>query len=54
MFDRDQSGTIEFREFRALWRYLKQWNEYYNTSDKNNDGSINKKEFAAALVSSGK
>jgi Ca2+-binding EF-hand superfamily protein len=53
MFDRDASGTIEFREFRQLWRYLKQWNAYYNASDKNGDGSVDKKELAAALSSAG-
>ena len=29
MFDRDQSSTIDFQEFRALWKYVSDWEKCF-------------------------
>jgi len=29
MFDQDGSSTIDFQEFRALWRYVTEWEKCF-------------------------
>lgn len=29
MFDRDGSSTIDFQEFRALWKYVSDWEKCF-------------------------
>lgn len=29
MFDRDQTGTISFDEFKHLWKYVTDWLNWY-------------------------
>jgi hypothetical protein len=29
MFDRDASSTIDFQEFRALWKYVLDWEKCF-------------------------
>ena len=31
MFDRDGSATIDFQEFRALWRYVTEWEKCFRS-----------------------
>ena len=45
MFDRDNSGTIEFNEFYALWQYVTDWQRTFRSYDTDNSGSIDKNEL---------
>ena len=45
MFDRDNSGTIEFNEFYALWQYVTDWQRTFRSYDKDNSGTIDKDEL---------
>lgn len=53
MFDRDQSGTINFQEFGALWKYVNDWQTTFKSYDRDNSGSIDKQELKTALTSFG-
>ena len=45
MFDRDRSGTINFQEFGALWKYVQDWQTTFKSYDRDNSGSIDKREL---------
>lgn len=45
MFDRDNSGGIEFNEFVALWKYICDWERTFRSYDKDNSGAIDKEEL---------
>ena len=45
MFDRDQNGTISFQEFASLWKYITDWQSTFRSYDKDNSGSIDKREL---------
>ena len=53
MFDRDQSGTINFQEFGALWKYIQDWQTTFRSYDRDNSGSIDQHELKTALTSFG-
>ena len=53
MFDRDNSGTINFQEFMALWKYVTDWQTTFRGYDRDNSGSIDKNELRTALTSFG-
>jgi len=53
MFDADHSGTIDFAEFQALWKYVTDWQACFRTFDKDNSGAIDKSELRAALTTFG-
>ena len=54
MFDRDNSGTINFQEFSSLWKYVTDWQNTFRGFDRDNSGSIDKNELQNALQSFGK
>ena len=54
MFDRDNSGTINFQEFSSLWKYVTDWQNCFRSYDRDNSGSIDKNELKTALTSFGK
>lgn len=54
MFDRDNSGTINFQEFQALWKYVTDWQNCFRSYDRDGSGSIDKNELKMALTSFGK
>ena len=54
MFDRDHSGTINFQEFAALWKYVTDWQSTFRSYDRDNSGAIDKNELKTALTSFGK
>ena len=45
MFDRDNSGTINFQEFGSLWQYITDWQKTFRNYDRDNSGSIDKNEL---------
>ncbi|KAF6024684.1 PDCD6 [Bugula neritina] len=53
MFDRDNSGTINFQEFQSLWKYVTDWQNTFRSYDRDNSGSIDKNELKTALTSFG-
>ena len=53
MFDRDNSGTINFQEFSALWKYVTDWQNCFRSYDRDNSGSIDRNELKTALTSFG-
>ncbi|KXJ16441.1 Programmed cell death protein 6 [Exaiptasia diaphana] len=53
MFDRDNSGGIEFDEFLSLWKYICDWEQTFRSYDKDNSGTIDREELEIALTSFG-
>ena len=53
MFDRDQTGNINFQEFGALWKYITDWQTTFRSYDRDNSGSIDQKELQTAITSFG-
>ena len=53
MFDRDNSGTINFQEFSSLWKYVTDWQNCFRSYDRDNSGAIDKNELKTALQSFG-
>lgn len=53
MFDRNQSGTINFDEFSALWKYVTDWQNCFRSFDRDNSGNIDQNELKAALIQFG-
>jgi len=49
MFDRDGNGTINFHEFSALWKYITDWQNTFRSYDKDNSGSIDKRELQTGI-----
>lgn len=45
MFDRDNSGAIEFNEFYALWQYVTDWQRTFRSYDQDNSGTIDLQEL---------
>ena len=45
MFDIDRTGTINFQEFGALWKYVHDWQTTFKSYDRDNSGSIDKNEL---------
>ena len=53
MFDRDNSSTITFDEFAALWKYVIDWQNCFRGFDRDGSGSIDKSELKQALTAFG-
>lgn len=49
MFDRDNSGTIEFNEFYALWQYVTDWQKTFRSYDTDNSGTIDRHELKTGI-----
>ena len=49
MFDRDNSGTIEFNEFYALWQYVTDWQKTFRSYDRDNSGTIDRHELKTGI-----
>ena len=48
LFDRDNSGTIDVREFQQLWQYINQWKGVFERYDKDRSGNIDLTELYTA------
>ncbi|KAK2557165.1 Peflin [Acropora cervicornis] len=53
MFDKDQSGTIDIYEFSALWKYIQQWKQCFDSFDRDRSGTIDANELQTAFTSFG-
>ncbi|XP_071477933.1 programmed cell death protein 6-like [Diadema antillarum] len=53
IFDQDKTGTINMREFAALWDYIQQWKRVFEGFDADKSGGINATEFQQALNQQG-
>ena len=53
MFDKRQSGTVNFEEFGALWKYVTDWQNCFRSFDRDNSGNIDRTELKTALTNFG-
>ncbi|OMJ21082.1 Programmed cell death protein 6 [Smittium culicis] len=53
LFDRDMSGTVDYREFTALVKYIGEWLSLFRTFDRDNSGTISNEELFNALSAFG-
>jgi len=53
MFDKNNSGTIDFEEFGALWKYVTDWQHCFRSFDRDNSGTIDRAELHNALMTFG-
>lgn len=53
IFDTDRSGTIDFKEFAGLWKYISDWQNVFRHFDRDRSGSIEGRELSEALQSFG-
>ena len=53
MFDKRQSGTVNFEEFGALWKYVTDWQNCFRSFDRDNSGNIDRNELKTALTNFG-
>ncbi|CAF3580116.1 unnamed protein product [Rotaria sordida] len=53
IFDHDNSSTIDFNEFKALWAFITQWEKVFRGFDEDQSGSIDKNELRKALTTFG-
>ncbi len=48
LFDRDNNGTIDVREFQQLWAYINQWKGTFDRYDKDRSGNVDSRELFTA------
>ncbi|EDO38075.1 predicted protein, partial [Nematostella vectensis] len=53
MFDKDGSGTIDIYEFAALWQYIQQWKNCFDSFDRDRSGTIDAGELNTAFSTFG-
>ncbi|XP_059468431.1 programmed cell death protein 6 [Neocloeon triangulifer] len=53
MFDRNNTGQIDFNNFGALWKYVTDWQNCFRSFDRDNSGNIDQAELKQALVTFG-
>ncbi|XP_012533968.1 programmed cell death protein 6 isoform X1 [Monomorium pharaonis] len=53
MFDKKQTGTVNFEEFGALWKYVTDWENCFRSFDRDNSGNIDRNELKTALTNFG-
>ena len=53
MFDLDKNGTIGFDEFKALWKYILDWQNVFQSFDTDRSGSIDAGELQRAMYTFG-
>ncbi|KAF8558412.1 EF-hand [Imleria badia] len=49
MFDSDRNGTIGFNEFTRLWQYIAEWQRVFRHFDRDQSGTIERRELSDAL-----
>ena len=53
MFDKDNSATINGKEFQELWKYVQNWEAVFDRFDGDRSGNINMSELENAGISFG-
>ncbi|XP_062501429.1 programmed cell death protein 6-like [Corticium candelabrum] len=53
MFDKDKSGTIDIYEFSALWKYIQEWKQCFDSFDRDRSGTIDAGELNQAFSTFG-
>jgi Ca2+-binding EF-hand superfamily protein len=53
MFDSNKDGTIDVREFEALWKYVQEWRNCFERFDRDRSGKIDSSELHQALTEFG-
>lgn len=53
MFDKNNSSSINFNDFRSLWDFITKWEKVFRSFDVNHDNAIDKNELRTALTSFG-
>ncbi|EDW10667.2 programmed cell death protein 6 [Drosophila mojavensis] len=53
MFDHEYRGTVSFRDFGALWKYVTDWQHCFRSFDTDNSGYIDRQELKSALSTFG-
>lgn len=53
MFDKQNTGSVNFQDFGALWKYVTDWQNCFRSFDADNSGNIDKNELKVALTSFG-
>lgn len=53
LFDKDSSGTIDFREFYHLWNYISHWRKVFTLYDKDKSNTITFSEYQETLKNFG-
>lgn len=53
MFDKEQTGTVKFNEFGALWKYVTDWDNCFRSFDRDSSGTIDRNELKTALTNFG-
>ena len=48
LFDKDNNGTIDVREFQQLWQYINQWKGVFDRYDRDRSGNIDLNELYTA------
>lgn len=48
IFDRDNNGTIDVKEFQQLWTYINQWKGVFDRYDRDRSGNIDVNELYTA------
>lgn len=53
MFDRDNSGTVDFNEFQQMYGFINQWRAAFQMYDRDNSQAIDSHELGQALTQMG-
>lgn len=53
MFDKKGTGTINFDEFGAVWKYVTDWQQCFRSFDRDGSGNISKDELKTAITTFG-
>ena len=53
LFDQDKSGTITFEELQSLWKYILDWQQCFQSFDRDRSGSIDANELSQAMLNFG-
>ncbi|RWS27901.1 Programmed cell death protein 6-like protein, partial [Leptotrombidium deliense] len=53
LFDKGQKGSLDFDEFRLVWKFVDDWLKCFSAFDRDNSGTISRTELVQALTSFG-
>ena len=53
LFDKDNSGTINFDEFKGLFQYITAWKDAFSKFDKDKSNTIDSRELREAITGFG-